>query len=91
MKKYLVGLIALLSGVLFFVLRLLQRSKVDAVVAETKGRDQELKKQQLTLQEAVKQIDQGIEQAKAEREAQRIKDENMTLKERADRIKKGLS
>lgn len=89
--EYIIGLILALVGGLLFYKRKSEKAEIDSKLSETKGKDSILKENQADVEKAISDLDAGIEKMKAEREAQRIKDENMTLKERADRIKKGLT
>lgn len=64
---------------------------VAATLANTKGKDEVLESEQDLAIKAQQDLDAGIEKMKADREAQRQADENMSLAERAAAIKKGLS
>lgn len=90
--EYLIGLlIAAIGGLLFFKNKA-DKATADAKLAEVKGRDKELQITQKELQDFINQVDTNIAKMKAqqEQEARKRKENNMSLKERADRIKKGL-
>ena len=86
--EYLIAIIGLLVGAVAFFKNKADKSAAAEKVAETKGRDKELQVQQEDIEVAKEALNAGIEKLKAEREAQRQRDENMTLKERADRLRK---
>lgn len=88
--EYIIGLILALVGGLFFYKNKADKASVDGKLAETRGRDKELELSQEELEKQIAELDKGIEKMKADREAKKIKEDNMTLAERRERIKKGL-
>jgi predicted nucleic acid-binding Zn-ribbon protein len=90
--ELLVGLVVTLLGGLVFFKRKADKAEVDAKLAEVRGRDAALKEQQEELEAAIRTLDNGIEAMKKTREleARKRAEDNLTLKERADRIKKRL-
>lgn len=87
-----IGIItALFFGLLFYKNKS-NKAKAEAKLAETKGRDAALKEQEAEIESAIETLDKGIAKMKAEQEAEARKraEDNMTLKERADRIRKNL-
>lgn len=87
-----IGLIVALFAGLMFYKNKSDKAKADAKIAETKGRDAALKESQDEINAAIDTLDKGIAKMKAEQEAEARKraEDNMTLKERADRIKRNL-
>lgn len=86
--EYIIGLILALVGGLLFYKNKSEKSETDSKLGETRGRDKELAITQKDVQDAIKSIDGGIEKMHQDREAQRQADENLSLKERADKMKK---
>lgn len=88
----LIGIIVALFAGLFFYKNKADKAKVDAKLSETKGRDAALKESQEEIESAIETLDKGIDKMKAEQEAEARKraEDNLSLKERADRIKKNL-
>jgi hypothetical protein len=84
-------LIAALAGIFVFK-RKADKAETEAKLAATKAKDQALAEQQQEVEAAIQSLDAGIERMKAQKEIQDRKraEDNMSLKERADRIKKGL-
>lgn len=89
--EYIIGLVLALLGGLLFYKNKSDKASTDAKLGETRGRDKELAINQKDIQNAIDGLDAGIEKMKAEREAQRLADENLSLKERADKMKKQFS
>lgn len=87
-----IGLIVALFGGLVFFKKKADKAAVDSKLAETRGRDAALREQQEELEAAIRTLDEGIATMKKKREAETRKREfdNLSLKERADRIKKGI-
>lgn len=88
--EIIIGILAAILGGMFLHSR--NASKVAAKQRETEIRDQALKEQQEAVQGAIKALDEGIEKAKRDKELLDAKNarRNLTLKERAEQIKKGL-
>jgi len=82
--EYLIGLLVAALGGVFYFKKKADEAVVEAKLAETKGRDAELKKRQEDVRVAISEIDDSLKKIKAKREADRVKLDNMTLKERAD-------
>lgn len=79
-------------GLIFFFKHKADKAEVDGLLSETKGKDSILIIDENEVQAAVDFLNKGIEDMKKKQEAEaRDRARNMTLKERADRIKKGLS
>jgi flagellar basal body-associated protein FliL len=81
-------IVAVFGGLAWFFKSKSDQKSVDATLAETKGKDAQLQAEQLTLQDAVKEIDTNLAKAKAERDAQNEANKNLSLKER--RLRQGL-
>lgn len=90
--EYLIALVGILSGLVFYFFKKSQSASVDAKLAETKGQDTQLQATQQEIEAAILELDKGINAAKAQKEAEAKKaaDDNMSLKERADRLRKGI-
>lgn len=90
--EYLLGIIGLLIGGLFYFKSKSDKASSDAKIAETKGKDQQLEATQEEVEAAIAELDKGIKKVQEQREAEARKaaEDNMSLKERADRIKQGL-
>ena len=90
MESVVLAIIAALAGIFLFK----NKSDKDAAIklAETKAKDKALKEQEAEARKAIAALDAGIAKMRAEQEAEARKRafDNMSLKERADRIKKGL-
>lgn len=86
--EYVVALVLALLGGLVFYKKKSEKAETESKLAETKGRDAELEVTQKEAEDAVKAIDDGIEKMKAEREAKRLADENLSLAERAEKMRK---
>ena len=84
------GILAVLGFVFFFLVKNRSQAETDARLAETAKKDAQLKVQQADTQKMISEIDAGIEKARLEREAIREKEKNMTLAERAERMRKKL-
>ena len=96
LKKVLGTISAVVMAILGILVLIFKRksdkAEVDAKLAETKAKDQALAEQQEDVKAAIASLDAGLDKMKAEQEAEarKRKEDNMTLKERADRIRKGL-
>jgi len=88
----LVAIIIALLGGLFYFKKQSDKAKTDALIARTLGKDAALKEHQELIESAIAALDAGMAKAKKEREdaARKDKEDSLTLKERADRIKNGL-
>lgn len=85
--EYLVGLvIALVCGV-FFYKNKADSAEVETNLAETKGRDRELAEQEALIQQAIKDLDDGILTIKKDKLEKDKSRKHLTLKERADEAK----
>jgi hypothetical protein len=90
----LVGVLVLVLGGLVWMFKSkADRAAVDAKLAQTKGQDMALAEQQKEVAAAIITLDNGIAKMKEQKAIEDRKREfdNLSLKERADRIKKGLS
>lgn len=82
--EYLIGIIvALFAGVLYF------KGKADKAAAgsriiQTKSRDRELAERQTEVEQAIKDLDDGIRKMNEQKAKEEKSHKNMTLKERAD-------
>ena len=90
--ELIIGLIVALFGGLIFYKKKADKAAVDTKLAKTRGQDIALKEQQDEVKAAIETLDKGIEAMKKEKEAKDLKRKNkyMSLKERKERIKKGL-
>jgi len=88
--ELLIALLAFAFGGWFLSVNKARKAETEAKLARAKAADQALKEHQEEIQKAVETLNAGIEKAKAEREAKRLADERMTLKERAERYKKEM-
>lgn len=88
--EYIIGLLVALLGGLFYYKRKYDDAAVEGRLAKRKGQDKVLAEEQKDVEDAIKIIDEAVEKLREKRKADREKDRNLTLKERADRIKKGL-
>lgn len=88
MSYVLALIVAALGGLLFFR----KKQDVQSVLVETQTKDQALSEQQKEVDAVIATLDAGIAKMKAEREAGARKqaEDNLTLAERRDRLKKGL-
>lgn len=86
--EYLVAIILALLGGIIVLNKQKKDAQSDAKIAETKGKDSELAKQQVKLKDEINKIDESIEDMKREKEAEYQRRKNMTLKERAEEAKK---
>ena len=82
--EYLIGIIVALVGGIFYYANKSDKALADKCIAETKGRDRELAERQAEVEQAIKDLDDGIQKMNEERKAQANKYESKTLKERAD-------
>lgn len=89
--EYIIGLIAVLFGAVLFYKNKAKDAEINSKLAETRGRDKELKAEHNDIKNAIKDIDKGIEEAREEYKTKRNKLKNMTLKERADAARKRYS
>lgn len=91
MEVYLTIIIATVLGLLFYK-RKSEKAEIESKLAEIKGKDSQLEITQDELEAAIAEIDSNIEKLRKAREAEerKVKEDNMTLKERAERIKKGI-
>lgn len=88
--EYIIGiLVALLGGVIYFKKKA-SDAAVDAKLARTKGKDEELEVTAEELARQIVEIDKNIEKARKERKERTKAERRMTLKERRDRIRKGI-
>lgn len=78
--EYLVGIIvALVAGLLYYKGKS-EKSAADASLAETRGKDSELEKQQGKVEEEISEIDRAIADIREERKKRR---DSKTKEERA--------
>jgi len=85
--EYLISIIVALLGGLFYFKNKADQVSANERIAETKGRDRELAERQADIEQAIKDLDDGIRKMNEEREAERQREKNMTLKERAEAAK----
>jgi cell division protein FtsB len=87
--EYIIGLLLFVVG---FLYNKNNKERAAAKMAETKARDQVLKEQAEETKAQITTLDANIKKMKDQREleAKKRKDDNLSLKERAERIKKGL-
>lgn len=84
--EYIIGVIvALIAGLLFYRNKA-KEAQVDSKLAETKGRDRELKLVHNDIKNAIEDIDKGIKKIKEERKTKNNK--QLTLEERAEKWNK---
>jgi len=88
--EYIIGLILMLVGGVFFYKNKSEKAETDSKLAEIRGKDSQLSVNQKDVQDTIKSLDDGIAKLQAEREAKRQRDKNMTLKERAEAMRKNL-
>jgi type IV secretory pathway VirB6-like protein len=84
-------IVAAIGGLLYYKNKA-DKASVEAKLARTQAEDQALKEQQQEVAKAIDILNKGIDQARKDREIELRKREHdsLSLKERADRIKKGL-
>ena len=83
--EYLLGIIAVLGGGVFYLWRQLQQSKADASLAETKGKDSILERDQKEIDEQIEKLDEGIKKMNEDRKKRQEEEKNLSLAERAKR------
>lgn len=88
--EYLLGLLVAVLGGLFYFKNKSDKAESEVRLGETKIKDAKLETEQVNVQEQVKAIDEGIERMKQERLAERERRKNMSLKELAEEIRKGI-
>lgn len=88
--EFIVGILVALLGAVFYFKKKAGDASVEAKLARTRGQDKELELTAEELKRQIDEIDDGIEQARKEREERRLAEKRMTLKERRDRIRKGI-
>jgi hypothetical protein len=84
--EYVIGVIVALIGGLLFYRNKAKEAEVDSKLAETKGRDRELKVVHNEINQAIKDIDRGIDKIKQEQKNKNNK--QLTPEERAERWNK---
>lgn len=91
MEALVLLLLSILGG-LFYYKQKATKAEVAKKLAKTTAIDIALREQQGEIEAAIAALDAGIEKAKVEREIQKRKEEfdSLTLKQRADLIKKRL-
>jgi hypothetical protein len=87
--EYLIGLLVAALGGVFYYKKKAGDASVAAKLAETKGRDAELKQQAKEVKQAIKDIDDSLAKIKAKRTADKKKNDNLSLVELRDKIRKG--
>lgn len=68
--EYIVGLILLLAGYALYERSNRKKAQQDVLIAETKGRDEELKKEYEEANKQIEALDEGIKEMKKKRSAQ---------------------
>lgn len=86
--EYLIALIVMLVGGVIVLSNQKKKAQTDAKLGEINGRDQELTKQQVKLQDAISEIDKSIKEMTKQREEELARRKNMKLAERAEEAKK---
>lgn len=91
MEAIIAIIVAALGGLLYYKNKA-DKASVAAKLARTEAEDRALKEQQVEVAKAIKVLDDGIEQARRDREIEMKKREldSLSLAERRDRIRKGL-
>ncbi len=87
--EYLIGVLVALLGGIFYYKKKADDAIVDSKLAETKGKDEVLKQRQEELKSAIKEIDDNIKKMNENREVEKKKNDNLTLAELRDKIRKG--
>lgn len=82
--EYLIGIIVALVGGLFYFVNKSSEAVAENKISETKGRDRELAEQQAEIEQALKDLEDGIVKMNQKREKEKAVYRNRTLKERAD-------
>ena len=85
--EYLLGIIAALLGGIFYYRNKAKKSEIEAMLKETKVKDEALKQEEKLIEDAIAALDAGIQAIKKEKEEAAEKRKNMTLKERKEEAK----
>lgn len=85
--EYLVGIIVALLGGLFYFKNKADQAGANERIAEIKGRDRELAERQADVEQAIKDLDDGIRKMNEKKKSEDKNYKNMTLKERAEAAK----
>ncbi len=86
MIEFLVGSVIILLGAVFFFKRRADDAGKDAILAETKGEDKQLKKKQDEVKSEINKVDEDVKAIMEDRKSNR--DKYLTDQERADRWNK---
>jgi len=86
--EYIVGLLIAAVGAAFYYKNKSDKAGVNAILAETRGKDSELAKDQKEVEDSIKDLDDGINKLKKERVEKRKEREGLTRAQRADEWKK---
>jgi len=82
--EYVIGIVVALLAGLFYYKNKATTFAEEAVLADTRGQDKQLKKKQEEIDKEIKKLDAGIEALKAERKRRRDEARNKSDIERAD-------
>jgi len=88
--EYLVGLLIAALGGVFYFKNKADNKAVEVKLAESKGKDEVLAQEQFDLEAAIQEIDNNIAKVKKEKEDAKKKNDNLSLAEIRDQIRKGL-
>ena len=83
-SSIIIGIIVSLVGAVGYYRYKANKNKVEAILAETKGRDKELKEQQKEVEESISELDRNIKKIKEDRQKERDKRAKQTREERAN-------
>ena len=85
--EYLIALIVALFGGIFYFKTKADKAETKSKISENKGRDRELAEQQAFIEQAILDLDKGIEKMNKERHTEKNEYVSKTLKERAEEAK----
>lgn len=82
--QYLLITIASLIGLVFYQFSKRKQAETDSLIANTKGQDVQLEKQEINVKTEIKEIDARLNEIKKQREESIKIQDNMSLAERAE-------
>lgn len=82
--QYLLITIASLIGLVFYQFSKRKQAETDSLIANTKGQDAQLEKQEINVKTEIKEIDARLNEIKKQREESIKIQDNMSLAERAE-------
>ena len=82
--EYIIGLIALLFGGLYFYKKKADKAEVEAILAETEGKDSVLEELLNEAEKEAEELDKDLEILETERSKQREERESKSREDRAD-------